>query len=276
MTSPSDTLLELLPLIERIIRTVCNRTMDATQIEEFTGFVHSKLVERDYSILRAYQERSSFATYLTTVIARLLNDHRNQEWGKWRSSAEAKRLGRLGVDLERLTVRDRRSLDEALIELLPKYPGSTRAALEGLAARFPVRQRHIVVALEEAPEPRTAGDEEERVANTETVALISAAVRSFVQRLPKEDQNLFYLRFECEMPVPQIANSLKQDPQSLYRRLRTLFADLREELERAGISAADIRSLASPDFALFDFQLKNGGGGPSNDGEPGAGPKEDA
>lgn len=275
MSSPSDILIENLPLVERIIQSVCRgRGMDATQTEEFSGFVKLRLVENDYAIIRAFKQRSSFGTYLTTVVARLLNDHRNHEWGKWHDSAEAKRLGSLAIDLERLIVRDMRSLDDALATLVTKYPGLKRATLEEIASRFPKRYRRKWLSLDDTPEPLATTVPSDDVANAELAERISRVVNAFVQNLSKQDQTLFQLRFGCDMPVPQIATTIHDDAQVLYRRLRTHMGALRAVLEVAGVSAADVAALIGSDGALLDFKLKSDGGRPSK-GEDPATPEED-
>jgi RNA polymerase sigma factor (sigma-70 family) len=274
MPPPSDILLEHLALVERIVSTVCRkRGMDGHQIEEFSAFVKLRLVENDYAIIRAFRERSSFGTYMTTVVSRLLNDHRNHEWGKWRDSAEAKRQGNLAIDLERLIVRDSHSLDEALAILAPKYLGLTRETLEEIATRFPKRHRRRTVSLQEQPESKAVTEPHDPVTHTELAKSISQVVNRFVQSLSKEDQVLIQLRFGCDMPVPQIARTLHEDTQSLYRRLRTHMGSLRVALEAAGVSAQDVARLIGSDDAVLDFQLKSGGGRPSNGG--GAAPEED-
>jgi hypothetical protein len=209
------------------------------------------------------------------VVARLLNDYRNHEWGKWHDSREATRLGQLAVELERLTIRDGRSLDEALLLLGPKYPGTTRAALEALAGRFPQRQRRRTVSLDDAGERTANHDPGEAVANSEVASCISRVVNAFVRDLPEDDQLLLQLRFASEMPVPQIAQVLHQDTQALYRRLRAHTGMLRGALEAAGIRAADVAKLIGSDGAILDFRLKSKDRRPSNDEEPGT-PEEEA
>lgn len=275
MPSPSDILLANLPLVRRVIRSVCYGTMDADEIDEFTGFVQLRLIENDYSIIRAFKERSSFGTYLMTVVTRLLSDYRNHLWGKWHPSAEAKRQGMLAIEVERLIMRDRRLLEDALIVLLPKYPGTTKEMLEQIAASLPKRHRRKFVGLDETKDQPAVEESPAEVEQIQTGALISAVVRRFIERLPNEDQLLFYLRFECDMPVPQIARSLQQDQQVLYRLLRTHFAALRRELEKAGVKAADVASLIGSNDSLLDFALKTHDSGPSGDGNGGA-DEEDA
>jgi RNA polymerase sigma factor (sigma-70 family) len=274
---PSETLLENLPLVMRIVKTVCRgRGMDAAQTEEFAGFVHLRLVENDYAIVQAFKERSSFGTFLTTVIGRLLNDYRNHEWGKWHPSAEAKRLGEVAVELERLIVRDQRTPAEALAILQPRFPALTKTSIEDLTTRFPQRYRRRFVGLENRRESEEIAENDE-VEDRETASRVSSAVCRYIEGLPSEDQLLLQLRFESDMPVPQIARSLKEDAQLLYRRLRKHFADLKETLERAGVSASDAARLIGSDKVLLDFDLKSRDRRPSNDVEdPGAAPEEDA
>lgn len=273
---PSEILLENLPLVGQIIKTVCRgRGMDAAQTEEFAGFVHLRLIENDYAIIRAFKERSSFGTFLTTVISRLLKDYRNHEWGKWHDSAEATRLGESAIQVERLVLRDRRTIDDAVSILATRFPGITKASIEELVERLPKRHPRRFVGLEK----RRAAESEENddVENRETASHVSSVVRDFIDHLPKEDQLLLQLRFDSDMPVPQIARSLHLDVQLLYRRLRKLFADLKQALEKAGISAAEVGRLIGSDSVQLDFELKSRGRRPSNSGEDGGAPsKEDA
>src|SRR4051812_37289991 len=111
MSELRDFLLEQLSEIEQIVASICRRRgMDANATEEFTAVVRLKLVEDDYAVIRAYQKRSTFPVYIAAVVRRLLLDHHNREWGKWRTSAEAERLGSLAVALERILYRDHRSI----------------------------------------------------------------------------------------------------------------------------------------------------------------------
>jgi RNA polymerase sigma factor (sigma-70 family) len=267
MSKPSDTFLDQLPLIEQIIRALCRgRRMDATDAEEFEAFVKLRFIENDYAIIRKFEGRSSFGTFVTTVISRLLKDYRDQEWGKWRNSAETRRMGALAMDLERLLVRDMRSLDEAFAELSARHPGTTRAALEEISIRFRARHRPKMRSLEEC-ETTAVAPAAIDMGKAQTVATISSIVSEFIQRLPKEDQLIFQFRFEEDMPVPRIALMLQLDMQSVYRRLRRHFAALRSALVKAGISEEDIDGLTGQDGALLDFELKKDDERPSNDDE---------
>ena len=113
-------LLDHLALIQHIVRqTGRRRHFSSAEQEDFAGFVNLRLVDDNYAILRKFQHRSSMATYLTAVIALLASDFRNEQWGKWRPSAAATRLGPAAELLERLVYHDLHTLDEA-IEIVPR------------------------------------------------------------------------------------------------------------------------------------------------------------
>lgn len=275
MPNPSDTFLEQLPLIEQIIRALCRgRRMDATETEEFESFVKLRLLENDYAIIRKFEGRSSFGTFVTTVISRLLKDYRDQEWGRWRNSAEAKRMGAVAMDLERLLVRDMRSLDEAVAEVSARHPGATRTTLEEMSVRFRPRHRPKMSSLEDC-EPTAAAPAAIDIGKSQTLSTISSVVSDFIERLPKEDQLILQFRFEEDMPVPRIALMLRLDMQSVYRRLRRHYAGLRSALLQAGVDEEDVDGLTGQDGALLDFHLKKSDERPSNDEEDADRPSEE-
>src|SRR6185295_1916310 len=105
--NPEETYLQHLPTIERIASFVARRNhLNADEAAEFTQEVRFRLFDGDYAIIRKFEGRSLFSTYLTTVIGRLFHQWRVEQWGKWRPSAEAKRLGDKAIALERLLSRD--------------------------------------------------------------------------------------------------------------------------------------------------------------------------
>ncbi len=111
--TPEELFRENLPLIEQIIGHCCRRAHFTPQeAKDFGGHVRLKLFEDVCRVFREFRGRSSIKTYLTVTINRLLLDYQNHIWGKWRPSAEAERLGRVAIRMERLLVRDELSFDE--------------------------------------------------------------------------------------------------------------------------------------------------------------------
>ncbi len=264
-------LVENLDLIDRVIGFTSRRQhLDAADAEEFASIVKLKLVENDYAIVRKFQGRSNFGTFLTIVLQRMLLDYRIHHWGKWHASAEAKRLGDLAVELEQLLYRDGRTLDDALPLLRAKSPDVTRQSLEELAGKLPERRaRRRMVDLSEAEtvaaDDGEATEENLRAAERQRISRrLSSAMREVIARLPEHDRLFLQLRFECRCTVAQIARSMHVEQKLLYRRIEKLMRDLRAELERAGIDPRDAADLIGREGAELDFALGNAPLRPSN------------
>jgi RNA polymerase sigma factor (sigma-70 family) len=256
MLEPEQFFLDHLPLIEQIIASTGRRKgMDAAAIEEFDAEVKLRLVDNDYAVIRAFQGRSSFATYISAVVAHILLDLRNHEWGKWHASAEAERAGAVALDLEQHLYRDGRSLDEAYEELLLQHPEVTREEVDALYARLRKRVRRRMVELEEANTVEAARDTES-VDCAETAKKLSDLIGQQIAKLSENDQLLLRLRFDMEMTIPQIAQSLRADEQWIYRRLYKIFKRLRTALKQGGIAWRDVTDLIGEDRVLLDFRQK--------------------
>lgn len=267
MSEFSQLLERELPLIEKITNVICRRSgMSADDVEEFTAEVKLRLVKNDYAILRAFEQRSRFATYIAAVIRRMLVDYRRHHLGKWHDSAEAQRLGRLGIDVERAMLRDGRTLEETLALLREKHRGVTIDEIERIARLLPAKIRHRLVSIEEADSIASRGDAD-RVVHMDTAARISAVVCAFIDKLPRDEQLIFRLRFDCDMTVAQISRSLHRDQQVLYRLLYKHFGALRAELTGVGVDARAVEDLIGSDSTLLDFQLKKRAARPSEGAE---------
>ncbi len=112
-------------------------------------------------MLGKWQGRSSIKTYLTTVINRIYLDFQVQRFGKWRPSAEARRLGPVALRLEQLMFRDGLSFDEACEVLLsdPRI-GLNRDDLHAIRVQLPQRTeppRRSPRARARAPGERRGG-----------------------------------------------------------------------------------------------------------------------
>jgi RNA polymerase sigma factor (sigma-70 family) len=253
-----------LAVVERAVAFAARRyRLDPADAEEFASVVKLRLVDNDYAIVRAYEERSSFSTYMSIVVQRMALDYRIHAWGKWHSSAEAKRLGELAVDLEKLLHRDGRTIEDAEKILASRHAGVTRQSLVALAARLPERApRRRDVALEEAEtvavtrpaeveEPALA-DDRRRVSER-----VSSIMSTVLSRLPDDERLILQLRFEGGMTVAQIARSLGLDQKLTYRQIERNMRDFRRELERSGIASADVADVIGRDDALVHFPLGN-------------------
>ncbi len=262
-------------LIERIAKSVAHRHhLNPDDCTEFVQIVHVRVFDDDYAILRKFEGRSSISTYLTTVIGRLYNEWRVSEWGKWRPSAEAKRLGNTAITLERLLTRDGMTFSEAVNQLTTRSgPHPSVSELEAVYARLPPRNsRPMVVSGEVSPDAVAvdpeAGDRVEAADRVQTARLIARTLDSVDSSLGTEDRLILQLRFRNGRKVPEIARVVHLDPKKIYKRLEKLFAMLRRALETVGVGPADIALLlARGDHDIHLNLLKtreNGPRGPSN------------
>lgn len=249
-------------VIERTVAFACRRyRLEPDDAEEFAAIVNLKLVENDYAILRKYEERSSFATFISVVVQRMALDYRIHTWGKWHVSAEAKRLGPLAERLDQLLHRDHRTLDDAYVALAAHHEGLTRQSLQELAERLPRHPpRHRDVQLDDAlPVAITLGEavEERAMARDRRSASerLSTLMASVIAAMPEDERLILQLRFEGGMAVSQIARVLGLEQKLLYRRLERRMRDIRAELERSGLVSRDVLDLIGRDEELLDFGL---------------------
>jgi len=245
-----ETLLKNLGTVDRIVRYVCRANrLHATDAEDFASEVKLALVVHDYDVIRKFEGRSSFSTYLTTVIQRLFYQHRVKEWGKWRPSAEAKRLGQKAITLERLLTRDGFSFAEACQFLTTGAgPDYTLVELEAIYVRLPPRQPRPVLVDEESsadavPDGKGADDEVLGKERDRINRITAAVLDDELGKLEAGDQHILRLRFWQGKKAPEIAATLHIEQKKVYKRIDKLLLRLRRELERAGIRRADVDGL---------------------------------
>jgi RNA polymerase sigma factor (sigma-70 family) len=238
-----------LPVIDDITGQVCRRhRLSPAEADDFRSEVRLHFIDRDYDVLRQFQKRSSLPTYVTVVVQRRFLDYRNRLWGKWRPSAEAKRLGPTAITIERLVVRDGWSLEQ-VVETLRVNHGVTideplQAICDKLTRRGPKRQ---IVAEEYAdelegreapPDANVVRAEQGFLAKRVRVALDRAR-----QALAPEERLILKMRFEDSVPVADIARALHLNQKRLYRTIERLLRDLGDRLEKAGVSRADASAM---------------------------------
>lgn len=253
--NPETTYLQHLESIERIAAFVARRGhLNADETGEFVQIVRVKLFDDDYAIIRKFEGRSTFSTYLTTVILRLFHQWRVEMWGKWRPSAEAKRLGDKAITLERLITRDGYTFAEA-VNVLTLRDGTTYtvAELEALYIRLPLRNPRPVLVADDAVSEVAAvnGDADERVESADrerSARCCATALDAALARFDAQEQLILQLRFVHARKVPDIARIVGMDQKKVYKRLDKLFAVLRRALEDAGVHRGDVdRLLGSGD-----------------------------
>jgi RNA polymerase sigma factor (sigma-70 family) len=237
----------LLPTIKRIAAFVSRRhRLSSADAEDFQSSVMVKLIAHEYAALRAFRNQSSFETFLTVVITRAFQDFRNSQWGKWRPSAAARRLGPVAVLLEQYVTRDGFPFGEAVHALRTRHGVTlSEVELEQIAAQLPVRFKRRAEpeeALAQVPGVYKADElvvEAERARSWERILAI---LREAQARLPEQDALVFALRFSDGRQVSEIARILGLEQRPLYERINRMKKDLRAALEAAGVDDA-VRSL---------------------------------
>lgn len=261
MLSAEQLLLDNIGTIQRIATLVARRAhFPPDDVADFTSVVMLRLIQDDYRVLRQFVGRSSFVTYIGSVIARMMLDERERRFGKWRASAEASKLGHVACTLERLTTRDGVPVHEA-ISMLSGAPNAaaTREHLEQIYAQLPPRPQHKLrfsTALDaNAHVARGTAEDDVLLAEARRSArTISQELRIFLASLADEDRLILLMRFEDACSVPAIARALGVDAKNLYKRLARLLSSTRQHLQANGIDARDI-DLALDRDAQFDGKI---------------------
>ncbi len=247
MTREQQFLSEL-AVIESVIAWVCaRRALRGADADDFASVVKTRFVEDDYEILAKFEGRSSLKTYLTAVINRLYLDFQVQRFGKWRSSAGARRLGTVALRLECLMFRDGLSFDEAcgVLQSDPRV-SETRDALHAIRQRLPNRPGRGPVG--EAHEPVRLDSGASAVERAERQALAERTfevIRRSLAELPARDRVFLRLHLESGLTVAEASRSLGLDQKSLYRKKEDVLKRLRAALEAAGIGTEAARELLS-------------------------------
>ena len=245
----SRLLREHLAAVGAAVRFVAARNrLSSDMTEELNSRTLLHLVNHDYTVLRQWRRECSLQTYLITVITRVFLDLRNQEWGKTKPPAIARRLGTVALALWRLTHRARLTFDEAVKALQAEHGvTATRDELWGLFSKLPSPSSRYFVDVNELAEMAQQGaDAEVLVHQIERRRLAARVERGLAQALHglgDEDRQILKLYFHDGLFLASIARLLNIDQPRLYPRFRSLMATLRASLECQGLSAADVAEL---------------------------------
>jgi RNA polymerase sigma factor (sigma-70 family) len=243
---PDQIFLAHLKLIEKIAEHCTRRYyFQHEEAEDFISIVKCKLIEDDYKVIRKFKGESSFATYLNVVIQRLLLDHLDHLWGKWRPCAEAKRLGPVAILLDKLLAREGHTLMEACQILIVNYkvPESEKDLIDiatKISPRSHRRSKEGEEVLQEMAGEDHADDgivQEER----ETLArAVTADLQAAISSLPAQDQLIVRMLLEKNFSVVGVARTMALEQKPLYSRVKKIYEKLRQFLEGREFSSRDI------------------------------------
>ena len=219
--------------------------LSADDGDEFCSWARLRLLENDGAILRKFQGLSSIKTFLVTVIQRLFLDWRIKEWGKWRPTTDARRLGPVAIELERLVLRDGIDFEQAAETLVSKGTALSREECDRIWSelpRRPGRQRTGDQSLEILPAP-TRHDPIEVDEHLTSAARAGAALAAAIPTLAPQEQLIIRLRFQDGFTVARIAQLIGAEQKPLYRRIEQILGRLRASLTAAGVTAEEMREL---------------------------------
>lgn len=262
-----------MPIIDRAIAYVCNKYgVPESDVEDFASSVKLKLLENGYEILRKYKG-GGFATFIGSTVRHLYLDQRIREWGKWRPSAEAQRLGRAAVELETLLFRDTRPLEQ-VVPIVAAHHQMATEEVRAMAGRLhPHYPRPRPVSLDDADDdtrplevadPHTFDPDYNDIAHQ-----AGEIIRRFLEALSEQERAVLRLRFFAGRSVIEIATSMKLDKNALYRQINRRWDEVRALLSDSGISGVDLDELSARMTDDFAQSLRNNACGPSMDGSPG-------
>jgi RNA polymerase sigma factor (sigma-70 family) len=254
---PETFLVTHLPVVDTVVSEIARRQrVCGDELAEFRSLAYLKLVDRDYETLRQFRGGSSLRTYLTIVLHRVLLDHRNRQWGRWRPSVSARRHGALAVRIERLVTRDGLSVDEAIASIGRGADVSSCADfVRALKPRRPVTCDRATAGQDAVPEcvdPAAGPDARVREGDLREQAYrVQQLVEDALHELDSQDHLILTLRFRDEMSVSDIARVLGLDAKPLYRRIENLLDRLHRMLSTDASCPQDIGELAGELWADY-------------------------
>ena len=262
--TPQQLFLQELELVRRVVAWVSSRHgLRVEDARDFESTVHTRLIENDYAVLARFEGKSTLKTYLTAVIHRIYLDFQVQRFGKWRPSAQARRLGPLALRLERLLYRDGLTFDEAcgVLQSGPA-PTESRDTLYALSLELPLRTQRQYASSDghEPIDPASASSPGEQAERQALARRICVVLRRVIAALPARDRILMRLHFERGLSIADVARSLAEEQKALYRRRDGLLKQMRAELEAEGVRQEDVAELLSRldwDMALTAEGLAN-------------------
>lgn len=221
------------PHIDQLVRRLARRYyLAAGETDDFRAKVDRALERNDYELLRAFDGRSTWETYLTTIVMRQFFLFQAELWGQWRPSLTAQRLGPEAMLLEELVVRDSLPIPAAFDVMRARHRVDLpQSRLEQMAGQL------RLATGDAPPAPPLPGEIRGRNVRLEL------ALREAVASAPPDDRLLLALRFRDGQTPMQMARVLKVDARPLQRRIEQLLDGIRGVLLQQGLDVDDVAAL---------------------------------
>jgi hypothetical protein len=210
----------------------------AHEISEFSTLVEHTLERNDYELLRAFDCRSTWETYLSTVVTRLFFEFQLELWGQWRPSAASQVLGPAAMLLEELVLRDRLPLADAIDLMRTTH----RVDLSQHRIDLLARELGLPGHRDYGPSTSSGAIAEAELAHDPA---IRAALSDAIALLSPEDRLLLAMRYVDRQPLTRIAKVLRAAPRPLQRQIEQAKEVLRTSLLTQRIAVQDVDALLS-------------------------------
>lgn len=234
--------------VEAAIRAICIRhSIYGDEAEEFASTIKLKLIEDDYKRLRDFRGNSNLKTYLYAIINRLFIDELRSRKGRWRLSADAKRLGPAAEKLEELICRDNNSFDEACYTLLsiPSYSSYSRDELYEIYLKLPKKKnRYLAEVYPECLSDISSTDPHpDEVLHNKRIEVIERSIEGLIRKilpsLNDEDRLILKMRFNNDLSISMIAETLKYKRGYIENRINNILTAFKEGILSNGININD-------------------------------------
>lgn len=227
-------------IAERARRIGRRQGLPERDLDDFVADVMVKLIEDDYAVLRSFHGRSRVLTYISVVILHFAHDELNRRWGKWRPSAQARRLGVEAMALERLLYRDGHTFADSERLLLERFPQLRAEDIERLTGQLPAREKRRFDGdelLENLPAAERADNSDVCLERDTRKLRVLALLRRGLATLDPIWQLAITWRYERGQHAAEIARGLDLETREVYRILEHAKRRLRRFLEAQGIDA---------------------------------------
>jgi hypothetical protein len=221
--------------IEQIIADLSRKHLLApAETDEFRRVVQRALERHDYELLRAFDGRATWETYLNTVLTREFFVFQTALWGEWRPSAAAMRSGPVAMLLEELVLRDHFSIADAIEWMRTSHRvDQPRRKIGELAI-------HLGLVPSERSALRTGAGSLDLPA---VDPKLQAAVSDALALLSADDRLILELRFREHQPLTRIAKILDLEVRPVQRRIDSIKHVLRESLLTQGVALESVDDL---------------------------------
>ncbi len=185
----------------KLIESICLRRFNYTEEgHECYVYVLDKLMVNNYAMINAFKGRSTFKTYLFSIVTRLTIDFHRHRYGKTSKKSNPEQPPPKKLRLKIVSVIDPENMsdEEHLAEtVMNREDEEAKKRLEGI-------------------------------------------VKSQLSELSPEDRLLLKMKYEDNFKVSEIAEILKLDQKKTYRKINTLLSNFKEVFIKEGFNINNI------------------------------------